>query len=112
MKGFYELAQHIFNHIFNLCSDEGELMSSVLVDEDAGSDAPRRSTANPFLDVPRDKKASKIKEGLLHRKLHADVDGKRSESDERHWFFGFFPQWLFAHLLLNVTGNKGISDSK
>lgn len=67
--------------MFNLCtcSDEGELMSSVLVDEDAGSDAPRRSMANPFLDVPRDKKASKIKEGLLHRKLHADVDGKRSE---------------------------------
>lgn len=54
-------------------------MSSVLVDGDAGGDAPRRSTANPFLDVPHDKKASKIKEGLLHRKLHADVDGKRSE---------------------------------
>lgn len=53
-------------------------MSSVLVDEDAG-DAPRRSTANPFLDVPCDKKASRIKEGLLYRKLHADVDGKRSE---------------------------------
>lgn len=54
-------------------------MSSVFVSEDAGSDAPLRSTANPFLDVPHDKKAPEIKEGLLHRKLHADIDGKRSE---------------------------------
>eukprot|EP00066_Takifugu_rubripes_P013879 XP_011603145.1 PREDICTED: PH and SEC7 domain-containing protein 2-like isoform X2 [Takifugu rubripes] len=62
--------------------DKGELM---LVDEDAGSDAPRRSMANPFLDVPHDKKASKIKEGLLHRKLHADVDGKRIPWGKRGW---------------------------
>lgn len=69
--------------IFNLCarSDEGELRSSVFVDEDAGNGAPLRSKSNPFLDVPHDKRASEIKEGLLRRKLHADIDGKRSEWD-------------------------------
>eukprot|EP00066_Takifugu_rubripes_P011146 XP_003979601.1 PREDICTED: PH and SEC7 domain-containing protein 4-like [Takifugu rubripes] len=41
--------------------------------------------ANPFLDVPHDKKASKIKEGLLHRKLHADIDGKRIPWGKRGW---------------------------
>lgn len=60
-------------------SDEGELMSSVFVDEDAGNGAPLRSKSNPFLDVPHDKKASEVKDGILQRKLHADIDGKRSE---------------------------------
>lgn len=68
-------------YMFNLCmrSDEGELLSSMFVDQDAGIGATLRSKANPFLDVPHDKKASKFKDGILHRKLHADVDGKRSE---------------------------------
>lgn len=52
----------------------------MLLDEDAGDDAPLRSKANPFQDVPHDKKASVVKEGFLQRKLHADIDGKRSES--------------------------------
>lgn len=56
-------------------------MSSLFVDEDASSDAPVRSKTNPFLDFPQDSKASEVKEGLLRRKLHADVDGKRSEPD-------------------------------
>lgn len=56
-------------------------MSSVLVDEDAAEVAQLRSKANPFQDVPHDKTASEVKEGLLQRKLHADVDGKRSERD-------------------------------
>lgn len=74
------MAQFFFT-IFNVCvrSDEGELRSSVFVEEDAGNGAPLRSKANPFLDVPHDKKASKVKDGFLQRKLHADVDGKRSE---------------------------------
>lgn len=56
-------------------------MSSLFLDEDASSDAPVRSKTNPFLDFPQDSNASEVKEGLLRRKLHADVDGKRSESD-------------------------------
>lgn len=55
------------------------MKSSVLVDEDAADDAPLRSKANPFQDVPHDKTASVVKEGFLQRKLHADIDGKRSE---------------------------------
>lgn len=54
-------------------------MSSVLLDEDATDVAPLRSKTNPFQDVPHDKKASEVKDGLLQRKLHADIDGKRSE---------------------------------
>ncbi len=48
-------------------------------DEDADDQAQLRSKANPFQDVPHDKKASVVKEGFLQRKLHADIDGKRSE---------------------------------
>lgn len=55
------------------------MKSTVLVDEDAAEDAPLRSKANPFQDVPHDKKASVVKQGFLQRKLHADIDGKRSE---------------------------------
>ena len=51
----------------------------MLVDEDAGDDAPLRSKANPFQDVPHDKTACVVKQGFLQRKLHADIDGKRSE---------------------------------
>lgn len=56
-------------------------MSSVVVDEDGADVVQMRSKANPFQDVPHDRKASEVKEGLLQRKLHADVDGKRSEWD-------------------------------
>ncbi|XP_026153453.1 PH and SEC7 domain-containing protein 4 [Mastacembelus armatus] len=70
--------------------DEEELKSSVLPEEDAGDDAVLRSKANPFLDVPHDKKASVIKEGFLQRKLHADIDGKRTPWGKRSWktFYG------------------------
>ncbi|XP_030005365.1 PH and SEC7 domain-containing protein 1 isoform X2 [Sphaeramia orbicularis] len=65
--------------------DEEELKGSVLLDDDAGEDAPLRSKANPFLDVPHDKEASVIKEGFLQRKLHADIDGKRTPWGKRGW---------------------------
>ncbi|XP_070780386.1 PH and SEC7 domain-containing protein 4 [Enoplosus armatus] len=70
--------------------DEEELKSSVLVDEDAADDAPLRSKANPFQDVPHDKTASVVKEGFLQRKLHADIDGKRTPWGKRGWktFYG------------------------
>uniref|UniRef100_A0A4W6F2M1 Pleckstrin and Sec7 domain containing 4 n=1 Tax=Lates calcarifer TaxID=8187 RepID=A0A4W6F2M1_LATCA len=70
--------------------DEEELKTSVLLDEDTGDDAPLRSKANPFQDVPHDKKASVVKEGFLQRKLHADIDGKRTPWGKRGWktFYG------------------------
>ncbi|XP_022625722.1 PH and SEC7 domain-containing protein 4-like [Seriola dumerili] len=70
--------------------DEEELKSSVLLDEDTGDSAPLRSKANPFQDVPHDRKASVVKEGFLQRKLHADIDGKRTPWGKRGWktFFG------------------------
>ncbi|XP_054468103.1 PH and SEC7 domain-containing protein 3 [Anoplopoma fimbria] len=70
--------------------DEEELKSSVLVDEDAAEDAPLRSKANPFQDIPHDKTASVVKQGFLQRKLHADIDGKRTPWGKRGWktFYG------------------------
>lgn len=49
-------------------------------EDNTGDDSTLRSKSNPFQDVPHDKKASLVKQGLLQRKLHADIDGKRSES--------------------------------
>ncbi|KAF3849065.1 hypothetical protein F7725_015562 [Dissostichus mawsoni] len=51
----------------DLLNDEEELKSSVLTDDDTGVDAPLRSEANPFQDVPHDKTASVVKQGFLQR---------------------------------------------
>lgn len=64
--------------------DEEELKSSVL-EEEAEEIAPLRSKTNPFLDVPHDKNAIIIKQGFLQRKIHADVDGKRTPWGKRRW---------------------------
>lgn len=56
-----------------------------MVNEDQGEDAPLRLKANPFLDVPHDKKAVVVKQGFLQRKLHADIDGKRTPWGKRGW---------------------------
>lgn len=54
-------------------------MTSMSVEEGPSDVVALRSKTNPFQDVPHDKKAVEVKEGLLQRKIHADVDGKRSE---------------------------------
>ncbi|ELV13437.1 PH and SEC7 domain-containing protein 3 [Tupaia chinensis] len=36
------------------------------------------STTNPFLDIPHDPNAAVYKSGFLARKIHADMDGKKS----------------------------------
>lgn len=54
-------------------------MTSMSVDEGSADVVALRSKTNPFQDVPHNKKAVEVKEGLLQRKIHADVDGKRSE---------------------------------
>lgn len=37
------------------------------------------SSSNPFLDIPHDPNAAVYKAGFLARKLHADMDGKKSK---------------------------------
>ncbi|XP_042364791.1 PH and SEC7 domain-containing protein 4 [Plectropomus leopardus] len=89
-----DLLKSLYNAIKNepleWAVDEEELKSTVLVDEDTGEDAPLRSKANPFQDVPHDKTASVVKQGFLQRKLHADIDGKRTPWGKRGWktFYG------------------------
>ncbi|XP_043952159.1 PH and SEC7 domain-containing protein 2 [Gambusia affinis] len=82
-----ELLKSLYNSIKNepleWAVDEEELKN--LVDESAGDDAPLRSKSNPFLDVPQDKKATMVKQGFLQRKLHADINGKRTPWGKRGW---------------------------
>ncbi|XP_059214541.1 PH and SEC7 domain-containing protein 4 [Centropristis striata] len=89
-----DLLKSLYNSIKNepleWAVDEEELKNSVLLDEDSAEDAPLRSKANPFQDVPHDKTASVVKQGFLQRKLHADIDGKRTPWGKRSWktFYG------------------------
>jgi len=44
---------------------------------------------NPFLDIPHDPNAAVYKTGFLARKIHADMDGKKSKYPSRvtsHFF--------------------------
>lgn len=45
------------------------------------------STTNPFLDIPHDPNASVYKSGFLARKIHADMDGKKSKHRFSHSLF-------------------------
>uniref|UniRef100_UPI003AACD816 uncharacterized protein n=1 Tax=Centroberyx gerrardi TaxID=166262 RepID=UPI003AACD816 len=67
--------------------DEKELM---LPEENGKEDASLRSKSNPFQDVPHDRKAVVVKQGFLQRKVHADIDGKRTPWGKRSWktFYG------------------------
>ncbi|XP_030598511.1 PH and SEC7 domain-containing protein 4 isoform X2 [Archocentrus centrarchus] len=82
-----DLLKSLYNSIKNepleWAVDEEELKK--VVNEDQGEDAPLRLKANPFLDVPHDKKAVVVKQGFLQRKLHADIDGKRTPWGKRGW---------------------------
>ncbi|XP_077441942.1 PH and SEC7 domain-containing protein 4 isoform X2 [Vanacampus margaritifer] len=66
--------------------DEQELTSALMEEVDA----PLRSKSNPFQDVPHDKAAPVVKQGFIQRKLHADIDGKRTPWGKRRWktFYG------------------------
>uniref|UniRef100_A0A667Y7A8 PH domain-containing protein n=1 Tax=Myripristis murdjan TaxID=586833 RepID=A0A667Y7A8_9TELE len=70
--------------------DEKELTSSIMPEESAEDEASLRSKSNPFQDVPHDSKAKVVKQGFLQRKVHADVDGKRTPWGKRSWktFYG------------------------
>ncbi|XP_048853160.1 PH and SEC7 domain-containing protein 2 isoform X3 [Brienomyrus brachyistius] len=64
--------------------NEEELKCSLLPGEEKAEAQPR-SKSNPFQDVPHDKKATVYKHGLLTRKAHADIDGKRTPWGKRSW---------------------------
>ncbi|NWU67177.1 PSD3 protein, partial [Pterocles burchelli] len=40
---------------------------------------------NPFLDIPQDPNAAVYKTGFLARKIHADMDGKKTPRGKRGW---------------------------
>lgn len=54
------------------------------------------STTNPFLDIPHDPNAAVYKSGFLARKIHADMDGKKS----KHHLL------LFSTSFLSSLGSK------
>lgn len=70
----------------SVCSEEEELRKSLseLVEEqcEGGSKRVARVTdgSNPFIAIPILLNAVTYKHGVLNRKSHADMDGKRSES--------------------------------
>ncbi|XP_067901163.1 PH and SEC7 domain-containing protein 1 isoform X2 [Heterodontus francisci] len=55
--------------------------------DNAGSKPSNRigSGSNPFLDIPQDPNAKTYKTGFLSRKLHADMDGKKTPRGKRGW---------------------------
>uniref|UniRef100_A0A6I8N5L1 Pleckstrin and Sec7 domain containing 3 n=1 Tax=Ornithorhynchus anatinus TaxID=9258 RepID=A0A6I8N5L1_ORNAN len=59
-------------------------------DEKANGTQPKTvsrigSTSNPFLDIPHDPNAAVYKTGFLARKIHADMDGKKTPRGKRGW---------------------------
>ncbi|XP_053227444.1 PH and SEC7 domain-containing protein 3 isoform X6 [Podarcis raffonei] len=43
------------------------------------------NSGNPFLDIPHDPNAAVYKTGFLARKIHADMDGKKTPRGKRGW---------------------------
>lgn len=70
-----------------LCSSDGDELKkslSELADKNHHSKSISRisSGSNPFLDIAHDPNAAVYKTGFLTRKIHADMDGKKSKSSE------------------------------
>lgn len=72
-------------NLISICSEEEELRKSLseLVEDqcEAGGKRVVRVTdgSNPFIAIPLLLNATTYKHGILTRKSHADMDGKRSE---------------------------------
>lgn len=81
------------SQVWSLPSDENELRKSLseLVDDKFGTGTKKVTRildgGNPFLDVPQALSATTYKHGVLTRKTHADMDGKRSgcQTGEGTW---------------------------
>lgn len=83
-KGWGQVLSGGGSQVWYLPSDENELRKSLseLVDDKFGTGTKKVTRildgGNPFLDVPQALSATTYKHGVLTRKTHADMDGKRS----------------------------------
>ncbi|XP_075622654.1 PH and SEC7 domain-containing protein 2 isoform X1 [Balearica regulorum gibbericeps] len=90
-----DLLKTLYNSIKNekleWAIDEDELRKSLseLVDDKFGASAKKVTrivdSSNPFLDIPQALNAITYKHGVLTRKTHADMDGKRTPRGRRGW---------------------------
>ncbi|XP_043310480.1 PH and SEC7 domain-containing protein 3 isoform X4 [Cervus canadensis] len=91
-----DLLKALYNSIKNekleWAVDDEEKKKSVSegTDEKANGTHPKTisrigSTTNPFLDIPHDPNAAVYKSGFLARKIHADMDGKKTPRGKRGW---------------------------
>ncbi|XP_061490542.1 PH and SEC7 domain-containing protein 2 isoform X1 [Rhineura floridana] len=90
-----DLLKALYNSIKNekleWAIDEDELRKSLseLVDDKFGASSKKMPRivdgSNPFLDVPQAQNAITYKHGILTRKTHADMDGKRTPRGRRGW---------------------------
>lgn len=71
------------------CSDGDELKKSLSELADTKNDNAQTksisrisSGSNPFLDIAHDPNAAVYKTGFLARKIHADMDGKKSKTNK------------------------------
>ncbi|XP_049722023.1 PH and SEC7 domain-containing protein 3 isoform X1 [Elephas maximus indicus] len=91
-----DLLKALYNSIKNeklewAADDEEKKKSpSEGTDEKANGTHPKTlsrigSTTNPFLDIPHDPNATVYKSGFLARKIHADMDGKKTPRGKRGW---------------------------
>ncbi|KAJ7427016.1 PH and SEC7 domain-containing protein 2 [Willisornis vidua] len=114
-----DLLKTLYNSIKNekleWAIDEDELRKSLseLVDDKFGASAKKVTrivdSSNPFLDIPQALNAVTYKHGVLTRKTHADMDGKRTlqERVDKHppvlWIRGAIP------FLWGGLQNKGVA---
>uniref|UniRef100_A0A8D0N4D2 Pleckstrin and Sec7 domain containing 3 n=1 Tax=Sus scrofa TaxID=9823 RepID=A0A8D0N4D2_PIG len=91
-----DLLKALYNSIKNeklewaVDDEEKKKSLSEGTDEKANGTHPKTisrigSTTNPFLDIPHDPNAAVYKSGFLARKIHADMDGKKTPRGKRGW---------------------------
>ncbi|XP_077008786.1 PH and SEC7 domain-containing protein 3 isoform X3 [Tamandua tetradactyla] len=91
-----DLLKALYNSIKNeklewaVDDEEKKKSPSEGTDEKANGTHPKAltrigSTTNPFLDIPHDPNAAVYKSGFLARKIHADMDGKKTPRGKRGW---------------------------
>ncbi|XP_014392316.1 PREDICTED: PH and SEC7 domain-containing protein 3 [Myotis brandtii] len=91
-----DLLKALYNSIKNeklewaVDDEEKKKSPSEGTDEKANGTHPKTisrigSTTNPFLDIPHDPNATVYKSGFLARKIHADMDGKKTPRGKRGW---------------------------
>ncbi|XP_045444777.1 PH and SEC7 domain-containing protein 3 isoform X3 [Pipistrellus kuhlii] len=91
-----DLLKALYNSIKNeklewaVDDEEKKKSSSEGTEEKANGTHPKTisrvgSTTNPFLDIPHDPNAAVYKSGFLARKIHADMDGKKTPRGKRGW---------------------------